>query len=75
MASANARPMTFGEFLLWEQAQDRRHEFIDGVAVLIKEPDYFCWTWTQHACLRAGRTGYLCTPNSTPKLPSPVAFC
>lgn len=35
MASASARPMTFGEYLLWEQAQDRRHEFIDGAAIMM----------------------------------------
>jgi Uma2 family endonuclease len=27
--------MTFAEFLLWEQTRDRRHEFIDGAAVMM----------------------------------------
>jgi Uma2 family endonuclease len=27
--------MTFAEFLVWEQTQDRRHEFIDHVAVMM----------------------------------------
>ena len=35
MASASMRPMTFAEFLVWEQVQDRRHECIDGVAVMM----------------------------------------
>jgi Uma2 family endonuclease len=35
MASASVRPTTFAEFLVWEQAQDRRHEFVDHVAVMM----------------------------------------
>ena len=35
MASAGIQPMTFAEFLRWEQSQDRRHEFIDGTAVMM----------------------------------------
>jgi len=35
MASASVRPTTFAEFLVWEQAQERRHEFIGGAAVMM----------------------------------------
>ncbi|WP_428484273.1 Uma2 family endonuclease [Rhodopila sp.] len=35
MASASVQPKTFAEFLLWEQSQERRNEFVDGVAVMM----------------------------------------
>lgn len=35
MASASLRPGTFAEFLVWEQAQERRHEYVDQVAVMM----------------------------------------
>jgi len=35
MASASLGPGTFAEFLAWEQGQDRRHEYIDHVAVMM----------------------------------------
>jgi Uma2 family endonuclease len=35
MASASVRPLTFAEFLAWEQTQDLRHEFVDRVAVMM----------------------------------------
>ena len=35
MVSASVRPTTFAEFLVWEQTQDLRHEFVDGVAVMM----------------------------------------
>ena len=35
MASASVRPGTFAEFLAWEQAQERRHEYVDHVAVMV----------------------------------------
>jgi Uma2 family endonuclease len=35
MAGASVRPMTFAQFLAREQTRDRRHEFIDGVAVMM----------------------------------------
>jgi Uma2 family endonuclease len=35
MASASLLPTNFAEFLAWEQGQERRHEFIDGVAVMM----------------------------------------
>jgi Uma2 family endonuclease len=35
MASASSRPGNFAEFLAWEQAQERRHEYIDHVAVMM----------------------------------------
>ncbi len=35
MASVSVRPTTFAAFLAWEQAQERRHEFVNGVAVMM----------------------------------------
>jgi hypothetical protein len=35
MASASVQPTTFEDFLAWEQATDRRHEFIGNVAVMM----------------------------------------
>ncbi len=35
MASASLGPGTFAEFLAWEQVQERRHEYIDHVAVMM----------------------------------------
>lgn len=34
MLALRPRTMTFEEYLVWEEAQDEKHEFIDGVPVL-----------------------------------------